>query len=72
MALEDDILEYLGQAAQKPAEMEQDGRRAKQHRLADLIAAHKYLTGVQDPSDPQGTSDTFGLKMRRIQPGGAA
>ena len=63
----------LDTASQRPLEMEQDGRRARQHSLRDIIAAHKYLRSLEDT--PTTSADGYmnmGVRTCRIEPGGSA
>lgn len=52
--------------AQGPAEMEGDEGRVHQHRLADQIAADKYLAAQR--ADAAGVT---GLRFQKISPPGA-
>lgn len=63
----------LDTASQRPLEMEQDGRRARQHSLRDIIAAHKYLQSLEET--PVVSADGYmnmGIRTCRIEPGGSA
>lgn len=69
----DDIKTYLDTAAQRPLEMEQDGRRARSHSLRDYMAAHKYLAGLEDtPTTNVDGYLNMGVRTARIEPGGSA
>lgn len=69
----EEIKTALDTAAQRPQEMEQDGRRAKQHTLRDLIAAHRYLKGLeQTPTVSDDGYMNLGVRTCRIEPGGSA
>lgn len=63
----------LDTASQRPLEMEQDGRRARQHSLRDIIAAHKYLQSLETAvtTDTDGYMN-MGVRTCRIEPGGSA
>lgn len=71
----DDIKTYIDTSAQRPLEMEQDGRRARSHSLRDQIAAHKYLKSLEDNADQTTNSDGYlnlGIRTCRLEPGGSA
>lgn len=63
----------LDTASQRPLEMEQDGRRARQHSLRDIIAAHKYMKSLEQTvtTDSDGYMN-LGIRTCRIEPGGSA
>ena len=64
----------LDTASQRPLEMEQDGRRARQHSLRDIIAAHRYLQSLETEV-PTTSADGYmnmGVRTCRIEPGGSA
>ena len=63
----DDLLQILQTAASGPEEVQTDAGRVKQFSLADLIAAHKYLSSVQAS---QQTPRASGLRFAQLIPPG--
>jgi hypothetical protein len=61
------ILEVLQTAASGPEEVQTDAGRVKQFSLADIIAAHKYLSQVQATEQ---TDRGTGLRFAQFVPSG--
>lgn len=70
----DDIKTYLDTSAQRPLEMEQDGRRARSHSLRDMLAVHKYLEALENGTQTTDSNGylNMGVRTCRIEPGGSA
>jgi len=61
------ILEVLQNAASGPESVSTDAGTVKQFSLADVIAAHKYLSQIEAS---QQTNRTSGLRFAQLLPGG--
>jgi hypothetical protein len=61
------ILEVLVTAASGPESVTTDAGSVRQFSLADIIAAHKYLSSVQASQQQPRTS---GLRFSQLIPGG--
>jgi hypothetical protein len=64
--MSDDLDQTIQQNAQGPAQASDDSGSMQQHRLPDQIAADRYLA-----SKEAARKRKLGIKMLRIQPGGA-
>lgn len=65
MVTDDDVTDAIAANATAPAEVEQDGTKAKQHPLPDQIAAAKFLAAQRGAS-----SSRSGIRFgRAIHPG---
>ena len=74
MATSEEIKTYIDTSAQRPLEMEQDGRRAKAHSLRDSIAWLKYKQSEENAT-PEISSEGYsnmGVRVTKIEPGGSA
>jgi hypothetical protein len=61
------LLAALQQAASGPEEIQTDAGRVKQFSLADLVAAHKYVSAAQVSNQTNAAS---GLRFAQLIPGG--
>lgn len=59
---DDVVTEALTEAITGPAEVSSDAGTVKQHSLADLIAAHKYLSGATSKANR-------GIRFSKLVPG---
>ena len=67
--MSDDLTDEIRESAQGPAEARGDLGSMRQHRLADLVEAARYLAGREIIDDPTGQK--LGFRIVQLRAPGA-